>query len=354
MKARGIAMSWLLVLLALLPLSAAAQEPKIRASLAVKGDLWVGQRAALVIELLAPGFFAGAPAFDLPDVPGLLLMPPVGSPVVSSEESNGVNYTVQRHELSVFAQRAGPQRIPAFTVRFHFKRQPLDKDEVPASARTEPLNFTAKSPPGAEKLGAILSARDLKAVEEWKPKPGRAKAGDAFTRTITFSATDLPAMAFPPFRPGRIDGLGIYPQAPAVEDHNDRGTLSGQRRDTVTYVCQRAGHFVVPAVQMKWWNLQTQKLETIDFPPQIIEVAVAVAPGAAGTATSPENSRRFWIEALRWLGILALLAAIVGASLRLGLLSVVRQLLLRCRPVHLVPLNPTEPDSPAAREKIGR
>ena len=112
-------------------IGAVAQEPKVRASIGTQGDLWVGQRIALVVELLAPGYFAGAAAFDLPDPPGLLLTPPEGSPVVSSETIDGTSYTVQRHEVAVFARRAGEQTIPPFTVRFNSDATPSTRTPSP-------------------------------------------------------------------------------------------------------------------------------------------------------------------------------------------------------------------------------
>jgi hypothetical protein len=53
-----------------------AQDPKVRASLAAQGNVWVGQRVTLVVELLAPGFFTSAASFDLPDPSGVLLIRP--------------------------------------------------------------------------------------------------------------------------------------------------------------------------------------------------------------------------------------------------------------------------------------
>ena len=54
-------------------------------------------------------------------------------------------------------------------------------------------------PPGAEGLGNVISARNLKVEETWKPELGKTtiKPGDAFTRTIIFSAPDLPGMGLP-------------------------------------------------------------------------------------------------------------------------------------------------------------
>jgi hypothetical protein len=45
-----------------------ARDAEVRTTLEVKGDVWVGQGVALVVELLSPGFFAGSPTFYLPRV----------------------------------------------------------------------------------------------------------------------------------------------------------------------------------------------------------------------------------------------------------------------------------------------
>lgn len=311
-----------------------AQEAKVRTSLVTQSDLWVGQRLALVVELLAPGFFTGVPAFDLPDAKGVLLVPPGGSPLVSGEDIGGASHTVQRHELSVFAHRAGDQIIPPFTVRFHFKRNPLDKDAV---AATEPLHFTVKLPPGAEKLGSLISAQNLNVEETWKPEPGKAKAGDAFTRSITYSAPDVPAMAFPPFRAGKIEGLGIYPKPPEVLDEGDHGHPTDKRRDTITYVCERPGQFTIPSVRFTWFDLDAKKLQTIDFPARTFEVA----PNPAMASTSRTVAGLAHVSR----GAAIVLAGVLAASVFTFLFWKTRAFWLRLieafRPVHLAPLNPS-------------
>jgi hypothetical protein len=285
------------VLVAMFARRANGQQPKVRVSLVGADNAWVGQRMTLVVELLAPGFFSGAPGFDLPDPPGMIIMPPIGSPTVGSEEIEGQRYTVQRHELSVFSRRIGQQTIPPLTVRFAFKRQPLDKDTVPATVVTEPLKLTAKAPPGTEHLGSIISARNLTAVETWKPEPGKAKAGDAYFQTIVFSAPDVPAMIFAPFPATAVDGLGVYPKPPLVVDHNDRGELRGERRDSITYVCERAGRFVVPAVQLSWFDLDAQKVRVIEFPSRTF--IVSANSSLASVAPAPGENH----PPIRWLDV---------------------------------------------------
>jgi hypothetical protein len=322
----------LVVLWLALYATAQGQDAGVRTSLDTKGDTWIGQRITLVVELLVPGYFSGTPSFDLPSVSGLLLIPPQEGPTVSSETQDGIDYSLQRHELLVIAQRGGDYTIPPITVRLSFKRNPLDQQSVAESAKTQPVSFTAKVPAGAEKLGSIISANDLTAEEMWKPQPGKAKVGDAFTRTVTFSATDVPGMAFPEFPTTPIDGLGVYPKVPQVLDKTERGELQGKRIQTITYVCETPGSFTIPAVQFRWFSLHNQQLETVRFPAQTLDVVAN--PAFSG---SPEPTP----EPIDWkmpVTLLLCAAALVALWATCG-----RWFHLLWSPAHLSPLNPGKP-----------
>jgi hypothetical protein len=156
---------------------ASAQEPQVRAKLEIKGDVWVGQKITLVVELLAPGFFSGSPSFDVPRIPGVLIIPPEDRPVLGSEQINGMSYTVQRHELAVFAQRAGPHEIPAFSVRFGFKRSPLDKDAISQRVMTPSLQITAKMPPGKIRHHSQRTEPGGEGILAARSRPNQSKGG---------------------------------------------------------------------------------------------------------------------------------------------------------------------------------
>ena len=311
-------------------IGAIGQEPKVRTSLSTQGDMYVGQRLTLVVELFAPGFFASAATFDLPDPQGVLLMPPTAHPMVSSEDIDGVSYSVQRHELFAFPKRGGSQTIPSLPVRFAFKRSPLDQAKISASVTTDPVEFTVVLPPGAEGLANVISARNLKVEETWQPELGKTtiKPGDAFTRTIIFSAPNLPGMVFPPFPADSIDGLGVYAKH-QILDQTERGQLRGERRDVITYVFQRSGEFTIPAARLTWWDLDNKQLQSVDFPAHVFSVAEAPLP----MSSSKPLAR--WKPALAVLILLAL-ALLCYARLR----HLFADAFARFRPVRLAPLNP--------------
>lgn len=269
--------------------SAVAQMPKVRATLD-KPEYWLGERMQFAIELLVPGYFDGTPVFDLPSSGALLLLPPAGHPVLNTEEIDGTTYTVQRHELSAYARRENVTEIPELKVRLKFKRNPLDQSGEPAELTTPALPIKLKAPAGVASGSTIISTRKLSVVESWTPEPARAIVGNAFTRTVTFSAPDTPGMAFPPIPASRIDGLSIYRKPPAVNDRDDRGSLTGERVETLTYVCAKPGTFTIPALRFTWFDLESRQLQHVVLPARQVEVAPVFSATQAEAAARSSRS----------------------------------------------------------------
>jgi hypothetical protein len=331
---------------AILPVAAAllcghlpAQEAQVRVRPQDTHEVWTGQKISVVVDLLAPGYFAGSPSFDLPDPQGLLLVPPAGHPTVGNETIGGVPYTVQTHELLAFPMRAGDLSIPPLSVHFSFKRAPLDTDTIEATLTTTPQPLKVETPPGAEHLGQVISARGLKVEENWKPHPGDADvtAGAAFVRSVTFSAPDVPGMVFPPFPRDPIDGLGIYAKH-QVLDQSDRGSLQGKRLDEITYVCQQPGQFTLPAARLVWFNLDTKMIQTVDLPAHTLNVVANPSPASGTAVTSSHPVKRSTFAVLAGMGLAAVAACIPRVR------HAVAGVLTPLKAVHLQPLNPRPPD----------
>ena len=61
----------------------------------------------------------------------------------------------------------------------------------------------------------------------------------------------LPPVTFP-----AVDGLAVYPAQPALQDKTEGRTdaLTATRTDSATYILQWPGDFVLPAIDVCWWN----------------------------------------------------------------------------------------------------
>lgn len=102
-------------------------------------------------------------------------------------------------------------------------------------------------PPGADGLRSVVSTNKLTLEESWHPEPKSAKVGDAFTRTITLTGADTPGMALPEIAEADIPGLSIYRRSPQIDDQSNSDGLTGRRIETISYLCERGGHYTIPA-----------------------------------------------------------------------------------------------------------
>jgi hypothetical protein len=252
----------------------AAEPVRMRSSLVKPGPVWVGQRVTLKVELLTTTFFAGAPVFQLPTIPQALLMQIEDHPVLSTEQVDDTTYNVQQHELALFMLRPGVYSVPPFTVRFASAPR-YGEPPVEHQLTTQAIQVEARLPPGAEHLPSLISTRELRVTQTWQPQPEQAHVGDAFTRTITLMAPDVPGMIFPPLPLAQVEGLAVYPKPPVVQDQVERGTFIGQRIQTVTYVCERPGPVTLPALIIPWWDVEEQQLQQVTLPTLTLQI---VAP----------------------------------------------------------------------------
>lgn len=265
------------LLVGLLAPACADDGVRLDAALTTTPPILVGQQATLAVTLSATSPFAGSPIFDLPRIPGAVLMEADPHAVLGSATIGGASWLSQRRELAFFAQRPGSFTIPAITVRFGTASGPGGA-AVPHALQTAPVAITAALPPGVAAGDDVVATTRLTVEEQWTPKPMTAHVGDAFTRTVTRTVAGVPAMLLPPLPVGEAANLAAYPKPPQVSDAGDRGDLVGTRVDVVTYVCTRPGRVELPAVAFGWWNLRESKLETETLAAVHFDVAGAQVP----------------------------------------------------------------------------
>ena len=299
----------LLVITTFSPPANSAELAKARAALDTTLPVWVGQQVAFHVDLLSPTMFSGTPTFDIPKVPGAVLMKVEERPTLSTEEIDDVTYSIQRHAFVLFPQRPGTLVIPAFQARFAVAPA-YGKPPVAQQVMLDPLKVEVKMPPGAEGLSMLISTTDLTVEDRWSPALSddhtmHLKVGDALTRTLTRRATNVTGMVFPPipFTFDSNDGLGVYPKPPDVQDTTQRGDFTGQRIDTVTYICETVGTYRLPALSMPWFDIDDEQLKHVELPAVTLEVAenpqLAVdAPMPQVSQSQPTANVWWWIVGL--------------------------------------------------------
>ena len=272
---------------------------------AQSNETWVGQRTPFYVELRAPGTFSGTAAFELPQIPGAMIMK-IGEPIVGTKELEGKSWFTQRHEFALFSQRAGVLEIPPFTVRFS-RREGYTGEASDLQEQTTAMSFKVQRPPGTESIGFLLTTESLDITESWDPAPDTAplktQVGALFKRTIRQSAPQIPGMALAPAPTTEPDGIRIYLGNVTTNDKLARGAFLGERSETITYLVQKPGTLELPPLTYVWWNPKTKTLESKTLPGVSFEVAAAPATASDKLVTT-RTPMWLWLLPVVLIGIL--------------------------------------------------
>ena len=299
--------AWFLLFVGLwAPGAASAEDPVVGARFSPP-EAWVGQRVLLQVDVLAAEAWAQLAHMPRIELPGSYVLPPQGQGVRLQETIDGKSYSGQRYEFFVYPQRAGSLALPETAIEVHVRRLGIEAGEEPLSARLPGMVLESRVPPGAEGIEGLISTTALSVDQRWEPADGVKRVGDAVRRTLHFEAADISGMAFRPIDPAPVDGLGVYPAEPRVDDRFDRGSLQGSRTEVVTYVAERPGQFELPAIAFAWWDTAREQLRKIELPGMTFRVT-GPAPVVGPTATDT-GSRAWWwlLPAVASVALLALL-----------------------------------------------
>lgn len=265
---------WLIVCCCVFAIEVRAEIPAVTVRVP-ETKAWMGQRVRILVDLRASGSFAGTAAFDLPQLPGVLLMK-IGNPVVGSEESEDQSWFVQTHEFALFSQKPGVLEVPAFAVRFSH-RQGFTGPVTEVQAEAPGWELEIGRPPGSDRIGFLIATESFDVAETWEPQPGPVQVGAMFKRTIVQQAPQIPGMALAPVPADAPEGVRVYPGESTTEDRLERGDFLGRRRDTLTYLFTEPGTVTLPALSYVWWNPTSERLQSTTLPAVVFEVAPAPA-----------------------------------------------------------------------------
>ncbi|MBL3590409.1 MAG: protein BatD [gamma proteobacterium endosymbiont of Lamellibrachia anaximandri] len=252
----------------------------------------------------------------------------------------GENYQVVERRYAVFAYQSGQLKLDG--VRFSgrgggrggsiydllnspFGNQKVDRqiyravsDAVNIDIKPIPANFNARH---------WLPARNLQLVETGLAQNNQQIAGKPLTRTIMLFADGLTSAQLPAIDMNLPEGVKQYPDRPEMKDNLSGAGITGSRQNKVTLVAANPGDYELPAIEIPWWNTETDRMETARLPARNIEVlggtasiprplpkrtgssatAGETAPEAANLPATPESTDNqlthwlIWVLALGWI-----------------------------------------------------
>jgi hypothetical protein len=110
---------------------------------------------------------------------------------------------------------------------------------------------------------------------------------------VTAKGTGVPAMLLPaaPFSP--VNGLSTYAAEPSLQNHFDARTdqLSAVRVDQATFMAIRPGAYVLPPIEVTWWDARNSKLARLSTDAVRLKVVAGPLPQNPSVGEPPRGWR---------------------------------------------------------------
>jgi BatD DUF11 like domain len=243
-----------------------AQTPVVHAQLEPATGIIVGQPVHLIVEVLAPNYFTGSPDFPIFELENAIVVLPEETPVHLNQKINGQTYAGIQRTYSLYPQQPGEFQLPPAQLTVPYASAPPKSSE--AKLTLPPLKFHADIPAEARGLGYFLPTARLTLQQGWSSSLKNLRVGDTVNRTITVTTAKMQGMLIPPLALDAPAGIRVYPEEPKVLDQKtDRGEfVFGRRIEAVKYFIQKDGNYTLTAIELKWWNLGSHRLETATLP----------------------------------------------------------------------------------------
>lgn len=195
---------------------------------------------------------------------------------------NGRRYIVIERKYALFPQHSGDITIEAITLDAQVAVSasgifdPFGQNSATKRIKSDSITLKIEPIPANMRNQAWLPASDLKMTENWSQTPPEFIVGEPITRTLTLKAEGLTAAQLPSLVMAETQQFKTYPDQPRLNDKPGSRGISGTRQEKIALIPTQAGQLSLPEIQINWWNVNSNKMETVTLPAR----SVQVQPGA--------------------------------------------------------------------------
>lgn len=223
----------------------------------------------------------------------------LGEPQTYEKLINGVRHGVIELRYAIFPQQSGELQIPALTFSATVVAARAPNDAFTPFSRPGKLTrvtsaqipLQVKAKPAAYPADAVwLPARALTLGESWSTPPEQSKVGDSLTRSLTLQAEGLSSAQLPPLPSPQIAGVRSYPDQPQLANQINAQGITGSREERIALVPSHSGPVQLPALEVLWWNTQTDQLERTRLPGRELQIGEnPLLQGEPGNEAAPTS-----------------------------------------------------------------
>jgi len=212
-----------------------------------------------------------------------------------STQVNGVSYLVTERKYAIFPQKSGSLTIKPLVLnaevvssngrpRFNgfFNPQSTQTKRIESKA----ITLDVKPVPSAFTGKHWLSAEQLEIKQEWSGDFQQMKVGEPITRTLTLHVKGATVGQLPELNTLKTNNqIKAYPDQPTLQEQKNADGVVALREEKIAIIPSQSGDYSLPAIEIPWFNSQTQKMEIAKLPETTI-TAIAT-PGSQPAPAQP-------------------------------------------------------------------
>lgn len=228
-----------------------------------------GQPISLFVTILVPTWMTQPAVFPEFDQPNLSVTLPGRSSLAVSRVIDGQTWSGVSREYLIVPLAPGNYQLPAGEIKVTYSN-PDGSGDLQSMLKLAPPPIAVATPKGAENLTPFIAARELTLTQEIEGEPDKLRAGDAFSRNVTATIEGTTVMFIPQLLDTRSpEGLAAYADAHKAQDKIDPRTdeTTGTRSERMTYVAETGVRGTLPAISLRWYDLDDGQLKTSSVDP---------------------------------------------------------------------------------------
>ncbi len=239
----------------------------------------VGQALVLSIEVATDRWFAKGSHIKNFSLANIVILANNITTINGSKHINGQTWATQTHELTLYPTKPGTYQVPP--VQLYVSVNTENNGIINGELTTKASQFKIVLPEALKDIeNFIVSSQVIFHIDGQFDQDKLYAIGDAVTQTISIIASDTPAMMIPQLTstahptPTKLsnkerstsNGISIYRKPAQVLDKSNRGSLTGTRIESFTYIFEKAGRYELAERIIYWWNSQSNELEQLVIP----------------------------------------------------------------------------------------
>jgi hypothetical protein len=205
----------------------------------------------------------------------------------------GVTYLVTERKYVIFPQQSGAMTIAPLVLtadvitddpRSRFNSFFSNQTTLTKRILSKAINLNIQASPASFNGDHWLPAEQLTLKETWSNDALQLKVGEPITRTLTILAKGATSSQLPDLSMQQLNPeLKIYPDQAVIKDQKSGDGIIAVREQKIAFIPSTAGNFTLPAIDVPWFNTQTQEMELAQLPTVTL---VAIASELASTSVN--------------------------------------------------------------------